>query len=73
VNNKAQAVTLNPQPLPPKTSPTGLTATPLDAARNRAAPVLLNPQPLPPGGVQLVPGSLQPAPGGLPQVPSSLR
>lgn len=73
VQNKATAVTLNPQPLPPKTAPAALTATPLASARNKAASVLPNPQPLPPGGVQLTPGSLQQAPGGLPQVPSSMH
>ena len=72
VPNKAGAASLNPQPLPPKTSPAALTATPLDAARNKAGAVLLNPQPLPP---KTAPGSLTatPLPGGLPQAPSSLR
>ena len=72
VPNKADAASLNPQPLPPKTSPAALAATPLEAARNKAGAVLLNPQPLPP---KAAPGSLAatPLPGGAQQAPSSLR
>jgi hypothetical protein len=89
VQNKADAASLNPQPLPPKTSPAAQTATPLDPARNRLGAVLLNPQPLPPKPSSAAstaapldarnkagPVLLNPQPlppGGLQQAPSSLR
>jgi hypothetical protein len=89
VQNKAEAASLNPQPLPPKTSPAALTATPLDPARNKLGAVLLNPQALPPKPSSAAstaapldarnkagPVLLNPQPlppGGLLQAPSSLR
>jgi hypothetical protein len=60
MQNKAQAVTLNPQPLPPKTTPGApmLNAqTLLPKALGAAA--ALNPQPLPPAGLQQAPSSLR--------------
>ena len=61
VKNKADAVSLNPQPLPPKTA---VTQSALTRATSRTDAVSLNPQPLPPGG----------APTALPaQAPSALR
>jgi hypothetical protein len=73
VQNKAGAVSLNPQPLPPKTSPGAMTLNPQSLAPNNlSGAASLNPQPLPP---KTTPGSLTatPLPGGTPQAPSSLR
>jgi hypothetical protein len=73
VKNPANAASLNPQPLPPKTSPGALTLNPQTLAPNSlSGAASLNPQPLPP---KTAPGSLTatPLPGGVPQAPSSLR
>ncbi len=73
LKNKAGAAALNPQPLPPKTSPGALTLNPQSLApKSLSGAASLNPQPLPP---KTAPGSLMatPLPGGLQQAPSSLR
>ena len=49
VQNKAGAASLNPQPLPPKTSPSALTLNPQSLApKSLSGAASLNPQPLPP-------------------------
>jgi hypothetical protein len=59
VKNKADAASLSPQPLPPKSWSAASAAAPLDPVRKKTGPVLLNPQPLPPGGLQQAPSSLR--------------
>ena len=67
--NKADAVALNPQPLPPKQSST---PSPLEKATRKADAVSLNPQPLPPkaagkgDAVSLNPQPLPPKAAGTP-------
>jgi hypothetical protein len=60
VQNKAGAASLNPQPLPPKTSPGAVTLNPQSLApKSLSGAASLNPQPLPPGGLQQAPSSMR--------------